>query len=88
MDFQTFWKVAGWQDRTLASLGDPDAPRRPVLWDCPRPIRNPMPPMTLFPRVERLEAAAHTWSRRIRAAVDCLTGRMDLELGYDDDGWD
>lgn len=59
-----------------------------VLWDCPRPIRNPMPAMTLFPRVERLEAAAHTWSRRVRAAVDCLTGRMDLTLGYDDDGWD
>lgn len=61
---------------------------RAFLWQQPRPIRNPMPPMTLFPRVERLEAAAHTWSRRVRAAIDCLTGRMDLTLGYDDDGWD
>lgn len=54
----------------------------------PRPNRNPMPTIVLFPRVERLEVAARDWTRRIRAAIDCLTGRMDLELGYDDDGWD
>lgn len=50
--------------------------------------RNPFPGIVLFPWVADLEVAAFVWSRRVRAAVDCLTGRMDLELGYDDDGWD
>lgn len=81
-----FWKLTGWQDRTLDSLYDPVY--RGPLWDAPRPIRNPMPAMTLFPRVERLEAAARVARMRLHAALDALTGRMDLEPGYGPKGWD
>lgn len=61
----------------------------------PMPRDRVFPRMVLFPRFDAAVAAArrHTrWARtarrRLHAAFDALTGRMDLEFAYGDQGWD